>query len=91
LVGLAALVQMVNKVTAPDEMTTQAAMSEGNGINRLVGQERQRDDQPFAALTACDRAPDQTLSEKIQYPVVRRARGEHPRIGADERAGKVLF
>ena len=84
------LVQMVDEMTAPDEMPAQVAMGEGDNVDRLVGQKRQRNDEPLVALAAGDRAPDQPLPEQVQNPVVRRPGGAHPRVGEEEGAGKVV-
>ena len=79
------------EVAATDEMAAQAAVGEGDDVERLVGQQRQRDDERLVALAARDGAADQALAEKLEDPIVGYARQVHPGVHAEEGVGRRLI
>ena len=85
------LVEMIDKMAAPDEMPAKAAMGDGNNVDVLVSQQGKRDDQSLVALATSDCAANQSLPEKVKNAVVRGAGDLHPGIGAEQGAGKVGF
>ena len=83
------LVQVLNQVTAPDEMSPKIAMGETNHVDILVRQQGQRHNEALVALPAGHGPSNQALSEQIQNAVVRRAGRKHPRVRAQQGVGKV--
>jgi len=55
---------VVDEVTAPDEMPAEAAVGDGDDVDVLVGQQRERDDEALVALAAGDGAADEALPEE---------------------------
>ena len=83
------LVEVVDEVAAPDEVAAEAAVGDGDDVDGLVGQQRERDDEALVALAAGDGAADEALAEELEDAVVGRAGGLHPRVGAEQGAGEV--
>ena len=76
------LVQVVAEVVAPDQVAAKPAVGKRDHINGLVGEQRERDDQAFAALTAGHRALDQPLTEEVKDAVVPEPGELHPGVDA---------
>src|SRR5690606_11848916 len=85
------LVEVLDQVTAPDEVTAEVAMRERDHIAFLVGEERERNDQALVALAARDCPLDESLAKQIEDPIVAGAGEVHPRINAEEGCGRFTF
>jgi len=85
------LVQVLAEVAAPDQLSSEVAVGERDDVSPLVRQQGQRDDHPLVALAPGDRAPDQSLSKKVQDAVVGDPGQMHPGIDQKERLVRVLF
>src|SRR5687768_349176 len=81
------LVEMPDESAAPDQMSTGITVRERGHVVRLVGEQSQRGDETFMALTAGDGAANEALAEELEDPVVRCTHQMHPGINADERVG----
>ena len=85
------LVEVIAEVAAPKQVAAEPAMGEGNDVDRLVRQQRERDDQALVALAAGDGALDQSLSVEFEDPVIRGPAEVHPRINSQQRLGRRGF
>ena len=74
------LVEVVAEVSAPDQVSAEVAVSEGDDVARFVGEKREGDDEALVALAAGDGALDQALTKEVEDAIVGRATVEHPRI-----------
>jgi len=81
------LVQVLAEVAAPDEVPAEAAVGEGDHVQRLVREEREGDDHPLVALAARHRPADQPLAKELEDPVVGDPGELHP--GVDPQEGLV--
>lgn len=57
------LIEVIAKVIAPNQMTAEIAVSEGNDVDLLVREQSQRNDQPLIPLAAGHGAANETLPE----------------------------
>src|SRR5690606_12184505 len=85
------LVEVLAEVTAPDQVTAEAAVGEGDDVVRLVGEQRERNDEALVALAAGDGSADQALTKQFEDAIVRGAREMHPGVGAEKGVGGVLL
>ena len=85
------LAEVLAEVAAPDQVAAEAAVGKGDDIERLVRQERERDDERLVALAAGDGALDQALAEEVEDPVVGGPGELHPGVGAEQALGLAQF
>ena len=78
------LVEVSAEVAAPDQMPAEAAMGKRDDVDRLVGEEGQRDDEGLVALAAGDGAADEALAKEIEDAVVGHPGEMHPGVDAQQ-------
>ena len=79
------LIEMAAKMAAPDQMSGEVTVGEGNHVERLVGEQSQRDDQALVALAPGDGSFDEALAEKFENAIVDRAGVMHPDEDSQQR------
>ena len=83
------LVQVIDQVSAPNQVPAEIAVGETDDVDGLVGQQRERNNEAFIALPTGHGAANQPLPEKVQDAVVSRACRLHPRICAKQSTGEI--
>ena len=78
------LVEVLDQVSAPNEVAAGITMRERHDVVRFVSQQRQRDDQAFVALAAGDGPANQPLAKQLQDAIVRDAHEVHPGVDSKE-------
>jgi hypothetical protein len=78
------LVEMFDQIAAPDQVAARIAVSEGDDVIRFVGEQRERNDETFVALSAGDGASNQSLSKQLEDSIVRGAHQVHPGINPEK-------
>ncbi len=81
------LVEVFAEVAAPDKVSAEVAVGEGDGVDGLVGKEGEGDGEGFVALTAGAGALDAAFTEDVHDAVVGRAGVIHPCVDAQRGAG----
>ena len=79
----AVLIQMVDHVSAPNQMPPQAPVRKGNDVRCLIGQECEGDDECFVTLATRHRPLDQPLPKQLENAVIEGAREVHPSVEPD--------
>lgn len=85
----AVLVEMVDKVPAPDQMPSQPPMGEGNDVGVFVRQKGEGDDEGFVTLSTGDGPFDQTLPKQLENAIIERTREVHPGVEPDRSGPRI--
>jgi hypothetical protein len=82
------LVKVFAEVAAPDEVSAEVAVGEGDDVDGFVGEEGERDDEGLVALAAGDGALHEALAKEFQNAVVHTAREGSPGVDAEQGVGR---
>ena len=72
------LIQVLTEVSAPDKVSAEIAMGEGDDVGGFIGKQGEGDNQALVTLTTGDGALDQSLAKEFEDSVVGASGEMHP-------------